>query len=222
MAIAVRYSGQNVAAALSVAITLGGTPPDGDILVACFSAFALSTPPTLDTPAGWTAVGDGTFDGNRVVRLAVKRASSEASAIYTFTASGGGSTPHMAACMFSLSGAVAGGEFVDAYSNTAYKTSDKNLRGASITTTVQPTMLLHMGGAGATLTATAPSGMTEYSDTNDAYLQAYSAGLRITATGDTGDKDAQLSANSASKHAFLIAIREVAPPHRAFIGEKVW
>lgn len=193
----------------TLTITAPAGITDGDILVAVVWAWEYRGLVTdLSLPNGWATWYTGDF-GKYYGKIAWKRASSE-SGDYTFTVNAGNSL-FIFGQIAAFSGRVASGDPLDVGSNTAYITNNATVRGAGVTIATAGSDLVYVGFAetnGSASLAT-PSGMTSRrsDDWSGDYTAMETASLDNQSTGATGDKDGTANAATATKHAFLVALK---------------
>jgi hypothetical protein len=194
----------------SLTITAPASITDGDILVACVWAWG-GTPPegTFSLPSGFTAWYSVSFGSYKGV-LAWKRASSE-SGNYAFSIT---SAEFVFGQMVAFSGRIASGDPLDVGSNTAYTTSNTTVRAAGVTIATSGSDLIYVGfgETNASAALTAPSGMTSRrsDDWTGDWTAMETASLDNQSTGATGDKDGTANTSTATKHAFLVALKPAA------------
>lgn len=202
MAIAFRAKAEAAAATSSVTIDKPTGTVDNDVMLAVI----WSNRTSITTLAGWTLLASENVFSS-LVAVYWKRASSEG-ANYTWSSS---SAAVMVGTIASYSGVLQGATPVVAFSDTAYVTDDTTLRAASVTCVGVNNLLVHVGCAYATsaITVTPPTDFTErvdYYPGTDYDRAIYISDLTQAAAGASGAKDATLSASTAVKHAFLVAL----------------
>jgi hypothetical protein len=202
MAIAFRAKAEAAATTSSVTIAKPTGTLDNDVMLAVI----WSNRTSITTLAGWTLLASEKVSSS-LIAIYWKRASSEG-ANYTWSSS---SAAVMVGTIASYSGVMQGATPAVAFSDTAYVTDDTTLRAATVTCVGVNNLLVHVGCAYATsaITVTPPTDFTErvdYYPGTDYDRAIYISDLTQAAAGASGAKDATLSASTAVKHAFLVAL----------------
>jgi len=206
----------------SVAVSRPAGVVYGDVLLAFLVGSDPAITPTFTTPSGWTSLATDTVEG-RAHAVYWRRAGASEPTSYTFAHDGDDAVSATAGYVVAYSGCVYSGDPVDAYSNTAYITSDKDVVAAEVTTTVANAVLVYLGTAsGSGVGAGTIAGMTEREDA------AWNGDRRIlvadavqASAGASGAKTATLTAdaNFTNKHAFLVALSpSVNPPVASLVA----
>lgn len=185
-----------------------GTAPasiqDNDILVG--AVLVDSATDTCTWPAGWAEWAQNALEATPASRIRVgwKRCASE-SGNYQWTNLPDG---YKYTVITAFRGCKTAGDPANvSCSNTTYRTNDKVVRAAQVTTTIAGCALIWAGAIQQNATLTKPTDFTKADDEVDAgYYSLLQGYLLDVAAGATGAKDGASSANTTKKHAFLIAL----------------
>ena len=191
--------------ATSVTVTAPAGIADGDILICALLHWVSGGGATLTWPSGFTEIYQRQATTSYRMGIAWKRASSE-SGNYTLTAAVSGD---LIGIVSAYSGRIASGSPVDVSSDTPYTTNDAKVRGAGVTIATAGSDLLWCGFSYRSdqNDLTVPSGMTARADVHDGYECLALADLLDQSAAATGNKDGALGDVTATKHAFLVALK---------------
>lgn len=159
---------------------------------------------------GWTLGASNTPGGATSHWVYYRRASSEPA---SYTPDWGAASQRTGVSIYSFRGANTG-TAIDAWSNTAYTTSDTTLRAATFTVAATGYHLILFGCQHSSASVTVSTGATvpiTYTERENTWNSA-SRFTRYVASGDwsssgaTGTIDATLSATSIDKHMFAVSV----------------
>jgi hypothetical protein len=184
---------------------------DGDILFCWIGFYKLSAVTIDSVPSGWTLLGSNTANTDRYA-LYYKIASYEpASWVWSFSAT----AKVRAVCSCYTSGDFDGSDPIDVVSNTQNRQNDANCTAASMNVASANSPLVFWGGVYRTSSTT----FTKPSVPSNDWVEDDDAGhtdpdywtevcsMIWSGSGATGSMTATMSASTATRHAFAVALK---------------